>query len=181
MLHVIMTRATSLSLVILVFASACATTTTPIPRTARRTRTPSRNQATTDASPPPSTPSQPVNAAPIAVQARAPEPLEFNITATSDLPLAPASTSQPYARIVEAAVAPLRPAIAECMRSLGAPAHHVVRITVDEEGALAPRPPQEFTLRAIDARCLDGVLRAGRVDPPPPRAIPYDLRVDVAE
>ncbi len=176
-----MKRAPTLSTLVLIVAQGCASTPTPVARAAPRSRAAVRRATTTASAPAPPPPQQRVNATPIAVQARAPEPLEFNITATSDLPPAPASSSQPYARIVESAVAPLRPALAECLRSLGAPAHHLVRLTVDEEGALAPRPPQEFTLRAVDARCLDGVLRAGRVDPPPPRAIPYDLRVDVAE
>lgn len=173
-----MRRHAAPSLLALALASACASTPTPTARTLPRR--PAR--AAIQAQPVPEAP-RPVTAptAPIAVRATAPEPLEFNITASSDLPPAPASTSQPYARIIDASVATLRPALAECLRALGAPARHTLRVIIDEEGSIQPRPPQEFTLSAPDARCLDGVLRAGRVEPPPPRALPYDLRVDVSE
>ncbi len=173
-----MTRNAAPPLLALALASACASTPTPAARALPRRPPRAAAQAppATDAPRPAAAPT-----APIAVRATAPEPLEFNITASSDLPPPPASTSQPYARIIDASVATLRPALAECLRALGAPARHTVRVIVDEEGSLHARPPQEFTLAAPDARCLDGVLRAGRVDPPPPRALPYDLRVDVAE
>lgn len=173
-----MRRHAAPSLLALALASACASTPTPAARTLPRR--PAR--AAIQAQPVPEAP-RPVAAptAPIAVRATAPEPLEFNITASSDLPPAPTSTSQPYARIIDASVATLRPALAECLRALGAPARHTLRVIIDEEGSIQPRPPQEFTLSAPDARCLDGVLRAGRVEPPPPRALPYDLRVDVSE
>lgn len=166
----------ALALLALTLVAACASTSAHV------TRDPPRPRAHRVAPVAPATPrATPPAPSPITVHASAPEPLEFNITANSDLPPAPASTAQPYARIVESSLAPLRPALAECLRPLGAPARHTVRITVDEEGALELRPPQEFVLDAPDARCLDGVLRAGRVEPAPPRAIPYDLRVDVAQ
>lgn len=158
-------------------ATACASTPRPAARPAPR-----HAPATfPPVSAPVAQPVAPAPPAPIEVRAPPANPLAFDITASSDLPPQPASTAQPYARIVDAAVAPLRPALAECLRPLGAPARHVVRITVDEEGALHPRPPQEFVLSARDARCLDGVLRAATVEPAPPRALPYDLRVDVAQ
>jgi hypothetical protein len=171
-----MNRAPPLTLFALTLLGACASTSPHVTRDPLRPRA----QRVTPVAPvaPRVNPPAP---SPIVVRATAPEPLEFNITANSDLPPAPASTAQPYARIVESSLAPLRPALAECLRPLGAPARHTVRITVDEEGTLLLRPPQEFTLDAPDARCLDGVLRAGRVEPAPPRAIPYDLRVDVAQ
>lgn len=113
---------------------------------------------------------------PLAVEAAA--PLEFTITARSDLPTVP-SSAQPFERAVARALEPVRPLLAECLRALGAPARHVVRVTIDDEGALTPRPPQAFALAPADQRCLDGALRAVTVDPPPPRAMPWDVRVEV--
>ncbi len=168
----------------LALLSACATT--PRPRSTARASVaaPPRAPATATSPAPPSSPSSQSPShtlAPLAVTAPPRDPLAFDITATSDLPAAPASSSLPFARSVERALAPLKPALAECLRALGAPARRVVRLTVDEEGALHARPPQDFSLSPADARCLDGVLRAGEVQPPPPRAMPFDLRVDVGE
>jgi hypothetical protein len=117
-------------------------------------------------------------AAPVQPPARAPESLEFSITARSDLPTA-ASTAVPFTQTVEAVVAGLRPSLAACLRSLGAPARRTVRIIIDDDGSMRTRPPQEYVLSGRDAACVEGVLRAATVEPAPPRAMPYDLRVDV--
>ncbi len=157
----------------LAILAGCASTPPPPPRVAAR-----RAAA---APPPPPPPPSPPPAAPIEVRARPSNPLEFDITASSDLPPPPPSTAQPYERLIDGAVAPLRPALAECLRALGAPARRLVRVTVEEDGSLRPRPPQDFSLPARGAACLDGVLRAATVEPAPPRAVPYDIRVEVAQ
>lgn len=128
---------------------------------------------------PPPAPSAAPRPAPTNVTATPSSPLEFNITASSDLPPAGVSTNRPYTEIVDAALAPVRPALAECLRALGAPARRSVRVTLDPGGEVRPRPPQNFVLSPHDARCMEGVLRAVTLDPPPPREMPYDLAVEV--
>ena len=51
--------------------------------------------------------------------------------------------------------------------------------TLEDDGTVRPRPPQEYALSARDASCVEGVLRGTTLDPAPPRAIPYDIRVEV--
>jgi hypothetical protein len=130
---------------------------------------------------PPREDAPPLPPPPLEVRAAAPaEPLEFNVTGRSDLPAGSSSTAQPYERIVDATLGPVRPALAECLRGLGAPARRVVRVTLEDDGTVRPRPPQDYALSARDASCVVGVLRGTTLDPAPPRAIPYDIRVEVA-
>lgn len=103
----------------------------------------------------------------------------FNVTASSDLPTPVPSTAQPYARMVESAVAPLRPALAECLRPLGT-GRRLFRVVVGLDGALNPRPPQPYEVPPRIATCVEGVLHATTIDPPPPREYPYDIYVSVA-
>jgi hypothetical protein len=100
------------------------------------------------------------------------------ITGRSDLPTS-TSTAQRYEGIVEATVARLRPALAECLRSLGAPAQRVLRVVLDADGTVRERPPQAYVLTPRVAACVTEVLRGTRLDPAPPRSMPYDLRVAV--
>jgi hypothetical protein len=114
------------------------------------------------------------------VHASAPESLEFVVTGRSDLPAGSGSTARPYEQVLEAALGPVRPALAECLRALGAPARRVVRVTVEDDGSVHERSPQAYVLGARDAACVAGVLRGTVLDPAPPRAIPYDIRVEVS-
>ncbi|MFO0603467.1 MAG: hypothetical protein U0324_09850 [Polyangiales bacterium] len=153
-------------------ALACATAAPPRPRAARAPPPPVVAPAT-----PPTTASAPPE--PIAVRGTAPEPLEFVVTGRSDLPAGASSTARPYEQIVDESLAPVRPALAECLRALGAPARRVVRVTLEDDGTVRERPPQAYVLSARDAACVVNVLRGTVLDPAPPRAIPYDIRVDV--
>lgn len=162
-----------LSLAASILAVACASTP-PRPVSARR---PSPVVAPRDRPPPAPSPRAPQEA--LTVQAAPPEPLEFVVTGRSDLPAGASSTAQPYERILEATLAPVRPALAECLRALGAPARRVVRVTLEDDGTVLERPPQAYALSARDASCVAGVLRGTVLDPPPPRAMPYDIRVEV--
>jgi hypothetical protein len=161
----------------LAFAAAflCACAGAPAPRVASPPR--ARRPAVTAPTPPPRESPPPPPA--LEVRAAAPEPLEFNVTGRSDLPAGASSTAQPYERIIDATLAPVRPALAECLRSLGAPARRVVRVTLEDDGTVRPRPPQEYALSPRDASCIEGVLRGTVLDPAPPRSLPYDIRVEV--
>ncbi len=153
--------------------SACAAAPSPRPSSPPRPRPP-------PAAPAPPPPREAAPPAPsLEVRAAPAEPLEFNVTGRSDLPAGSSSTAQPYERIVDATLGPVRPALAECLRALGAPARRVVRVTLEDDGTVRPRPPQEYALSARDASCVEGVLRGTTLDPAPPRAIPYDIRVEV--
>ena len=150
--------------------SACAAAPPPRASSPPRLRPPAAVSPREAAPPPP----------PLEVRAAAPaEPLEFNVTGRSDLPAGSSSTAQPYERIIDATLGPVRPALAECLRALGAPARRVVRVTLEDDGTVRPRPPQGYTLSPRDASCVEGVLRGTVLDPAPPRAIPYDIRVEV--
>lgn len=118
--------------------------------------------------------------APVAVTAPPPEATGFVIEARSDLPPGDPSTARPFAAQLEAVAGTIRGAVAECLRPLGAPAHRSLRLMVDEEGRFLSRPPQSFAMPPRVAACVEGTLRAVTVTPPPPRAVPYDLVVDVS-
>jgi hypothetical protein len=102
----------------------------------------------------------------------------LEVSGHSDLPPGPPSTAQPFERVVEAAVAPIRPAIVECMRPLGHGARFY-RVTVQPDGTLEPRPPQAYALPTRVAQCVEGVVHGTTVAPAPSRAIPYDIHFDV--
>lgn len=162
----------TIALACVVTLTACATA--PAPRAVVAPPAP--------APAPVATPRAPVAVAPVAVTAPAPAPeaAGFVIEARSDLPPGDPSTARPFAAQVEAVAGTIRGAIAECLRPLGAPAHRSLRLMVDEEGRFLSRPPQSFAMPPRAAACVEGTLRAVTVTPPPPRAVPYDLVVDVS-
>ena len=114
-----------------------------------------------------------------ALRGAAPPSNEISVTGNSDLPAGMASSAQPFALVIEAAVRPLRPALAECLRFVGPPGRRSVRVMVGRDGELHPRPPQPYPSSEHGERCVTGVLRAGTVDPPPPMDLPWDIAVEV--
>jgi hypothetical protein len=102
----------------------------------------------------------------------------LDITATSDLPPGPPSTAQPFDRLVEAAIAPLRAAMAECMRPLGR-GPRFYRVLIGTDGSMESRSPQAYPLSNTMAQCLEGLIHGLTISPPPARAVPYDVHFDV--
>ncbi len=115
----------------------------------------------------------------ISVSGRPPGDNTIDVGGNSDLPPNIPSSMQPYTRVIETAVAPIRPALGECVRSAGGPPRRMYRVTVGRDGQLSPRPPQTTAFPSSVLACVDGVIRGTTVNPPPPMMVPYDLYFDV--
>ena len=115
----------------------------------------------------------------INVSGRAPDDNTIDVGGSSDLPSNIPSSMQPYARVIETAVAPIRAALGECARGSGRSARRMYRVTVGRDGQLSPRPPQTAVFPASVLTCIDGVIRGTTANPPPPMMIPYDVYFDV--
>jgi hypothetical protein len=109
------------------------------------------------------------------VTGHAGNPNEIDVNGQSDLPPNIPSTAQPYLRVIDAAVAPTRPALAECLREMGARAPRFYRVTVELDGRLTPRAPQAVALPPRIATCVEGIVQGTTVNPAPPMTIPYDI------
>jgi hypothetical protein len=135
--------------------------------------------ARTDAGSPASADAAPTGSGAINVSGRPPGDNTIDVGGNSDLPPNVPSSMQPYARVIESAVAPIRAALGECVRSSNGPPRRMYRVTVGRDGLLSPRPPQTTTFPTSVLACVDGVIRGTTVNPPPPMTIPYDVYFDV--